>query len=106
MPVRNLSLLYIIKLSKWFMLYMPISYLYYLENNFSQFEYLTLHAVYSGVIAFFEVPSGYIADVWGRKTAMSGGLIFGVLGFSVYSITGGLIFFLVAEILLGIGQRF
>lgn len=86
------------------MLYMPISYLYYLENDFSELEYLALHAVYSGVIAFLEVPSGYIADVWGRKPALTFGMLFGVLGFSVYSFTGGLWFFLIAEILLGVGH--
>jgi MFS family permease len=86
------------------MLYMPISFLFYLENDFGEFEYLTLHAIYSGVIAFLEVPSGYVADVWGRKKALIIGTLFGVFGFSVYSFTGGLLFFLTAEILLGIGQ--
>ncbi|MCP4134554.1 MAG: MFS transporter [bacterium] len=104
MQIRNLYLLYIIKISKWFMLYMPISYLFYLENGFKEFEYLTLHAVYSGVIAFCEVPSGYIADVWGRKKALVSGTFFGALGFGVYSLTGGLYYFLAAEILLGIGS--
>lgn len=104
MPFRNLSLLYIIKLSKWFMLYMPIGYLYFLENDFSQFEYLTLHAIYSGVIALFEVPSGYVADVWGRKKALVWGCLMGVIGFAVYSISGEFAYFLIAEILLGIGQ--
>ena len=83
---------------------MPISYLFYLENNFSEMEYLGLHAVYSGVIAFLEIPSGYIADVWGRKQALIWGSLFGILGFAVYSITGGWLYFLIAEILLGIGQ--
>lgn len=85
------------------MLYMPISYLFYLENGFHEFEFLTLHAVYSGVIAIVEVPSGYIADVWGRKKALISGTFFGTIGFSVYGFTDGLIFFLIAEILLGIG---
>ena len=77
MPIRNLSILYIIKLAKWFMLYMPVSFLFYLENGFSEKEYLILHAVYSGVIAIFEVPSGYIADIWGRKPAIIFGALFG-----------------------------
>ncbi len=104
MPFRNLTLLYFIKLSKWFMLYMPIGYLYFLENDFSQFEYLTLHAIYSGVIALLEVPTGYIADVWGRKNALVWGCLMGVLGFGVYSLSGNFVYFLLAEILLGIGQ--
>lgn len=104
MPVRNLLLLYIIKIAKWFMLYMPISYLYYLENDFGDWEYLTLHAVYSGVIALLEIPSGYIADVWGRKPALIMGTFFGMIGFGVYGISHGIWFFLLAEIVLGVGH--
>lgn len=85
------------------MLYMPISFLFYKENGLGSNEYLTLHAVYSGVIAFFEVPSGYVADVWGRKKAMVLGTFLGTLGFGVYSVSSGVTGFLIAEILLGIG---
>ncbi len=101
---KNLTLLYIIKLTKWFMLYMPVSFLFYLENGFSEKEYLFFHAVYSGIIALLEVPSGYIADVWGRKPALVLGGFFGFLGFGSYSISYGFTGFLIAEILLGIGQ--
>ncbi len=100
---KNLTLLYIIKLAKWFMLYMPVSFLFYLENGFSEKEYLFFHAVYSGIIALLEVPSGYIADVWGRKPALILGGFFGFLGFGTYSLSYGFIGFLGAEILLGIG---
>jgi MFS family permease len=104
MLTRNLCLLSTIKLAKWFMLYMPVSFLFYLENGFTEKEYLLLHALYSGVIALLEVPSGYIADVWGRKPAIIAGSLFGVLGFGAYSFSYGFSGFLTAEILLGIGQ--
>jgi MFS family permease len=103
MLARNLILLYIIKVAKWFMLYMPVSLLFYMENGMEKY-YLLLHAIYSGIIALLEVPSGYIADVWGRKPALVLGGLFGVLGFGAYSISSGLAGFLVAEILLGIGS--
>lgn len=101
---RNINLLFLIKLAKWLMLYMPVSFLFYEENNFGIQEYLILHAVYSGVIAFLEVPSGYIADVWGRKPAIILGTLMGSIGFGMYSISYSLTGFLIAEILLGIGQ--
>ncbi len=101
---RNIALLFIIKAAKWFMLYMPVSFLFYLENGFGRQEYLLLHAVYSGVIAFLEVPSGYIADVWGRKPAIAAGTFIGTIGFGIYSLTGSLPGFLLAEVFLGAGQ--
>lgn len=101
---RNIILLYIIKACKWFMLYMPVIYLFYKENDFNTTELFTLHAIYSVVIAILEVPSGYIADVWGRKPAIIFGTLFGIIGFAFYSGSYGLIGFIIAEILLGIGQ--
>lgn len=100
---QNITLLFVIKVAKWFMLYMPVSLLFYLENDLEQ-HYLLLHAIYSGVIAFFEVPSGYIADVWGRKKALVLGALLGTAGFGVYSLSYTFMGFLVAEILLGIGS--
>ncbi len=81
---------------------MPISFLFYMENGLEE-HYLLLHAIYSGVIAIFEVPSGYIADVWGRKKALVIGAFIGTLGFGAYSVSYTFTGFLVAEILLGIG---
>lgn len=83
---------------------MPIGLLFYIENDLSSADYITLHAIYSGVIAFFEVPSGYIADIWGRKPSLVLGTLFGILGFATYSAGSGKMIFICAEILLGVGQ--
>ncbi|UCH15062.1 MAG: MFS transporter, partial [Bacteroidales bacterium] len=79
---------------------------FYEENGLNNFELLTLHAVYSITIFFLEIPSGYIADIWGRKKSLVLGTILGTLGFSIYSITYGFWGFLIAELALGIGQSF
>jgi MFS family permease len=102
----NISKLYIIKMAKWFMLTMPILMLYYKEHGFSDTEAFQLKAAYSLAIVLFEVPSGYIADVLGRKRTLVIGSILGTLGFFIYSITSGFMAFLIAEIILGIGQSF
>lgn len=101
---NNIPLLYMIKAFKWFMLYMPIIYLFYNENGFAVSELFLLHAIYSAIIAFFEVPSGYIADMWGRKKAIVLGSFCGALGFAAYSVSYGLGGFIIAEVFLGIGQ--
>jgi MFS family permease len=102
----NIRKLYIIKMAKWFMLTMPILMLYYRDHGFSDAEAFRLKAFYSIAIVLFEIPSGYVADVLGRKMTLVIGAILGTLGFLLYSVTSGFYSFMAAEIILGIGQSF
>ena len=102
----NIRKLYLIKMAKWFMLTMPILMLYYEDNGFSEGESFMLKAAYSAAIVLFEVPSGYLADVMGRKRTLILGSILGTLGFAIYAGFSGFYAFLLAEITLGIGQSF
>ncbi len=102
----NITKLYIIKIAKWFMLTMPILMLFYKDMGFSDEESFQLKAFYSIAIVFFEVPSGYFADVLGRRKTLIMGSILGTLGFLIYATTSGYYFFLAAEVTLGIGQSF
>ncbi len=86
------------------MLYMPIVVPFYESNGLSMKDIMILQAVYSIAIVVLEVPSGYLADVIGRKKTLIIGAVFGILGFTTYSFSFGFLGFLVAEIILGIGQ--
>ena len=100
----NIIRLYLIKIAKWFMLYMPIVVPFYESNGLSMKDIMILQAVYSIAIVILEVPSGYLADVIGRRKTLILGAVFGTFGFATYSFSYGFIRFLVAEIILGIGQ--
>jgi MFS family permease len=100
----NIIRLYLIKTAKWFMLYMPIVVPFYESNGLSMKDIMILQAVYSVAIVVLEVPSGYLADVIGRRKTLILGAVFGTFGFATYSLSYGFIGFLVAEIILGIGQ--
>ncbi len=102
----NIPKLYLIKIAKWFMLTMPIIVLFYQENGLSMQDVLTLKGIYSVAVVALEIPSGYIADVWGRKKSLILGSILGCLGFVVYSFSSGFSGFLIAELILGIGSSF
>ena len=102
----NIYYLYMIKLSKWLMLIMPVVALFYNDNGLDSFDIFLLQAVYSFSVALFEVPSGYMADVIGRRTSLILGSILGTLGFAVLSISTGFYGFLIAEIILGLGGSF
>ena len=88
------------------MLIMPVIVLFYQENGLTMFDVFLLQGIYSVAIVLLEIPSGYLADIWGRKNTIIIGSILGALGFVVYSQTSGFWWFLIAEMILGIGQSF
>ncbi len=100
----NIIRLYLIKTAKWFMLYMPIVVPFYESNGLSMKDIMILQAVYSIAIVVLEIPSGYLADVIGRRKTLIIGAVFGTIGFTTYSLSFGFVGFLVAEVILGIGQ--
>ncbi len=102
----NIYCLYLIKLSKWLMLIMPIVALFYTDNGLNDFDIYVLQAVYSISVAMLEIPSGYMADVIGRKKSLVIGGILGTLGYGIYSVSSGFYGFLCAEIVLGLGGSF
>jgi MFS family permease len=92
--------------AKWFMLTMPIIMLFYNDMGLSNEQAFRLKAIYSISIVIFEVPSGYLADLLGRKVTLILGAILGTAGFLFYSLGGGFWMFVMAEMTLGIGQSF
>lgn len=85
---------------------MPIIWLFYKENGLTIKDLFLIQAIYSITIAVIEIPSGYVADVLGRKNSLIIGTFFGVVGMIVYSFSFGFEGFLIAALSLGIGQSF
>jgi len=102
----NIYYLYLIKLAKWLMLIMPIVVLFYTDNRLDSYEVYLLQAAYSLAVAIFEIPSGYLADIIGRRTTLIWGTVLGAVGFGLLSVSYGFPTFLLAEIILGIGGSF
>lgn len=99
----NIYYLYLIKLSKWLMLIMPIVVLFYSENDLGIYHIYLLQAGYSLAVAILEIPSGYMADIIGRRASLIIGSVLGTLGFVVLSFSHSFQGFLLAEIILGLG---
>ena len=99
----NIYYLYLIKLSKWLMLIMPIVVLFYTDNGLDIYHLYLLQAAYSLCVALFEIPSGYLADIVGRRSTLIWGAILGTLGFAVLSLSHTFGGFFTAEIILGLG---
>ncbi len=103
---RNIYALYVIKLSKWLMLIMPIIALFYHDNGLDEFDIYLLQALYSVSLAVLEIPSGYMADILGRKKILLLGAILGTFGFLLYSFSSTFAGFVAAEAILGLGGSF
>lgn len=88
------------------MLFMPIIWLFYEENGLTIADLFIIQSIYSVAIALIEIPSGYVADVLGRKNSMIIGMFLGFIGMIIYSFSFGFEGFLAAALCLGIGQSF
>lgn len=102
----NITNLYFIKFAKWFNLVMPVVVLFYKQNGLSMQDIFWLKSIYSIAIVAMEIPSGYMADVWGRKKTLLLGGILGTIGSALYSFSYSFWAFAIAEIVLGIGHSF
>ena len=73
------------------------------RHGLSMSEVLQTQALFALVIAILEVPSGYMADLWGRKNTLLTGSIFTVIAFVWLTAANNFTDFLVYECLMGIG---
>ncbi len=100
---HNILKMYLLKAVLWFMVAMPIIVLFFQEHGLTLTEVMVLQAIYSLSVALFEIPSGYIADIFGRKQTIVFSTIFSFIGYLVFSFYGGFYAFAIAQILVGIG---
>lgn len=83
---------------------MPVVIPFFQENGLDMQQILLLQAAFSTSLILFEVPSGYIADVVGRKFTIVIGNVFVTIAFGFYAYAYTFNEFLVVELLLGIGS--
>lgn len=100
---HNILKMYLLKGVLWFMVAMPIIVLFFQEHGLSLTEVMIIQAIYSLSVAVFEIPSGYIADLFGRKHTIVLSTIFSFSGYLVFSFFGGFYAFAAASTLVGIG---
>ena len=100
---HNILKMYLLKGVLWFMVAMPIIVLFFQEHGLSLTEVMIIQAIYSLSVAMFEIPSGYIADLFGRKHTIVLSTTFSFSGYLVFSFFGGFYAFAAASILVGIG---
>jgi MFS family permease len=102
----NIPKLYVIQAFRWFLLLMPVFVLFYEENGLGLQDIFIIQAFYSVCVILFEIPSGYFADLLGRKKSMLIGVTFSAAGFCYYAFAYSFTEFLLVQLLLAIGSSF
>lgn len=83
-----------------FILVMPAIVPVYRQAGLSATEIMLVQAIFSAASVAFEVPSGYLADVAGRRRALLGGMTFQALAMAAYGLARGFWTFAAAEVAL------
>tara|TARA_Y100000310_G_C20589886_1_gene767425 strand:+ start:158 stop:1339 length:1182 start_codon:yes stop_codon:yes gene_type:complete len=102
----NIWKISLIKIIRNAMFIMPIIVLFFQDNGLSMKEIFILQAVFALALLFLEIPSGYFADVIGRKQSIILATFLWFTGTVLYALSYGFWGFLIAEILLAFGSGF
>ncbi|TDI89953.1 MAG: MFS transporter [Chloroflexi bacterium] len=100
---RNESRVITLAFFRVFLVIIPIAVPFFQSRGLSMQEVFVLQALFSGVVLIMEVPSGYLADLIGRKHALVWGCAFIGLGHSFLLVADGFATLALFEISLGIG---
>ncbi|MEM6726273.1 MAG: MFS transporter [Bacteroidota bacterium] len=103
---RNVRVLLAMKFFKWFLLYMPIIVLYYLENGLSVTQVMLLQSVHSITVMVLEIPSGYFSDRLGRRPTLILGMLLNLIGVILLALGYNFATFSLGVIAFGIGNSF
>tara|TARA_R110002072_G_scaffold1533_2_gene12764 strand:- start:7423 stop:8649 length:1227 start_codon:yes stop_codon:yes gene_type:complete len=100
---NNIRTLYLLGFFNSFMVVNPVFVPLLQGYGLSMNQVLQTQALFALTIALFEVPSGYIADMWGRRRAIVMGSVFYAGGFLCLLGADSFAEFLVYEFVLGLG---
>lgn len=81
----------------------PIIVLFWQSHGLSLREILLVQSGFACTILVLEIPTGYLADRWGRKRTLVLAGCFDVLGYLIYANSSGFGQFLLAEMTIAVG---
>lgn len=84
----------------------PVMVLFWQDNGLSLTEVMILQSIFAILAVILEVPTGYYADVHGRKKALVLAGITGFIAISVYSTGHNFFHFLIGEVFFAFSMSF
>ncbi len=99
---RNLGKILALKFLGDFLPIAPVLILYYTTHGLNSTQIFTIQAAFHLAVLLLEVPSGYLADVVGRRKTLVFGAIFFPLGLALYTAGRSFAAFVLAEVVLAV----
>lgn len=103
---QNLLKFYIFKIFSSMFFFVPIMVLFWQENGLSLTQVMLLQSIFAIFTVILEIPSGYFADIFGRKKTLLIACITGLLAMLVYSLGSNFLHFVIAEIFFALNVSF
>jgi len=100
---RNIPLMYLIDSLTWGRFFLPVLALFYIASQVPIEQFTLIMGIFALVILAFEMPSGVIADLLGKKKTMTLGFFLYVFELFLIAFFDGFWIFLIAKITSGIG---
>lgn len=100
---NNIRTIYLMGFCQSFMVVIPVFVPLLQGHGLSMSQVLQTQALFALTIALFEVPSGYLADIWGRRPVILVGSALNAVGFMSLLWADSFADFVVYEIILGVG---
>ncbi len=82
----------------------PIIVLFWQSNGLNLKQIMLLQSGFALTVFILEIPTGYLADRWGRRNTLVLGCCFGFAAYISYATSETFWRFLLAEILVGVGS--
>jgi len=102
---KNIALLYMFSFFKNMLFFGAVAVPFYLHRiGLDYTGMFILEAVFSLGMIVFEIPTGIVADRWGRKTSLFLGSCFFAAGFLLFGIFTSYFILVIAEIICAIGM--
>ncbi len=100
---RNLKVLYAFSFCSLALVIIPVIVPFFATKGLSLADVFMLQSAFALSVVVFEVPSGYLADVIGRRNALILGSLFHGVGFTLLCFVDGFAGLVVFEIIVGLG---
>jgi MFS family permease len=74
-----------------------------MKSGLNLWQVSGVNLCYMLFVFLLEMPTGAVADIWGRKVSFVLSAIINGIGFAVYALAGGFLGFIIAEIIIALG---
>jgi MFS family permease len=103
---RNIWKFYLYNMLTGMFFAIPVFVLFWQENGLNLTEIMLLQSIFAIFTVILEIPTGYFADIYGRKSTLLTAGITGLLAITTYSLGHNFFHFLIAEFFFAISVSF